>query len=55
MTATATGVVLGHGTYVNRGFVTVVQHAFVVEQVAAVVHALQPEHTPEELAGCGRL
>ncbi|WP_259316097.1 beta-ketoacyl [acyl carrier protein] synthase domain-containing protein [Capillimicrobium parvum] len=45
-----TEVVLGRGTYVNRGFVAFLQHTFAVEQTLRVLRTLHPEHTPQELA-----
>ena len=44
-----TEVVLGRGTYVNRGYTAVVQHAMMIDQTLAVVKRLHPEHTGEEL------
>jgi acyl transferase domain-containing protein/phosphopantetheinyl transferase/acyl carrier protein len=45
-----TGVILGRGTYANRGFVTVLQHTFAVDQTIRLLAQLHPEHTPQELA-----
>ncbi len=44
------GVILGRGTYINRGFTTVVQQGVMVERVLEVVRALHPEHDDTELA-----
>lgn len=45
----ATEVIIGRGTYVNRGNTTVVQHGLVIEQVLRLLRQLHPEHTDEEL------
>ena len=45
-----TEVIIGRGTYVNRGNTTVVQHAVVVDSLLRVLKQLHPEHTEEELA-----
>jgi acyl transferase domain-containing protein/phosphopantetheinyl transferase len=42
-------VVLGRGTYINRGFTTVVQHGLVVDQVVRILKQLHPEHSDAEL------
>lgn len=44
------GVIIGRGTYINRGFTTVLQHGMVVDQVLRILHQLHPEHPDEELA-----
>jgi acyl transferase domain-containing protein/phosphopantetheinyl transferase len=38
-----TGIILGRGTYVNRGYNTLLQHGQAVDQIADVVRALLPE------------
>jgi acyl transferase domain-containing protein/phosphopantetheinyl transferase len=43
-------VVIGRGTYINRGFVTVVQHALAVEQALELLRRVHPEHDDETLA-----
>jgi acyl transferase domain-containing protein/4'-phosphopantetheinyl transferase EntD len=43
-------IVLGRGTYINRGFATVVQHGVVIDRVLDVLRTLHPEHSDEELA-----
>ncbi len=40
---TATGIVLGHSTYLHRGNANVVQHGVVVDQVVALLHDLLPD------------
>ena len=44
-----TEVILGRGTYVNRGTISVFQHAISVNQVIAIVHALHPDYPAERL------
>lgn len=45
-----TEVILGRGTYVNRGFMTAMQHSVVVEQTINLLRLLHPEHSDVELA-----
>jgi acyl transferase domain-containing protein/phosphopantetheinyl transferase len=47
---TRTEVIVGRGTYVNRGNTTVVQHAVMLDQVLRILKQLHPEHSNEELA-----
>lgn len=47
---TRTAVVLGRGTYVNRGLISVLQHTIVVDQTIALLRRLHPEHGEDELA-----
>jgi acyl transferase domain-containing protein/phosphopantetheinyl transferase len=47
-------VVIGRGTYINRGFTTVVQHGFVVDQVLRILKQLHPSHTDDELRALKR-
>jgi acyl transferase domain-containing protein len=44
-----TAVILGRGTYVNRGYGAVFQHVIAVNQTVQVLHRLHPEHTQQEL------
>jgi len=44
-----TEVIVGRGTYVNRGNTTAVQHGIVVDAVMRVLEQLHPEHGEEEL------
>jgi acyl transferase domain-containing protein/phosphopantetheinyl transferase len=37
-----TGIILGHGTYVNRGYDTLLQHGRVVDQTLDLIRQLQP-------------
>ena len=45
-----TEVILGRGTFVNRGYVGLMQHGLVVDQTIRLLRELHPEHTEEELA-----
>jgi acyl transferase domain-containing protein len=44
-----TEVILGKGTYVNRGNMTVGYHGVVIEQVLHILKTLHPEHSEAEL------
>ena len=44
-----TAVIIGRGTYVNRGNTTAIQHTVVLDSVLRVLERLHPEHTQEEL------
>jgi len=44
-----TAVILGKGTYINRGNLTMVQHSLMVDQTLQVLKTLHPELTEEEL------
>lgn len=43
-------VILGRGTYINRGFTTVVQHGIMVERVLAILKHLHPQTCEADLA-----
>lgn len=43
-------VILGRGTYINRGFTTVVQHGIMVDRMLAVLKHLHPNTTEADLA-----
>lgn len=43
-------VIIGRGSYVNRGNTTAIQHGVVVDQVLRILKQLHPEHSSEELA-----
>jgi len=43
-------VILGRGTYINRGFTTVIQHGVMIERFLAILKALHPETTEADLA-----
>lgn len=45
-----TAVILGRGTYVNRGNAAAMQQGVVVDSVLRILKQLHPEHGPEELA-----
>ena len=44
-----TEVILGRGNFVNRAFISMLQHVVVVDQTIEILKELHPEHTPEEL------
>jgi acyl transferase domain-containing protein len=44
------GVIIGRGTYINRGFTTVLQHGLVVDRVLEILRQLHPEHSEGELS-----
>ena len=44
-----TEVILGRGTFVNRGYFTLLQHGFILDQTIRLLGELHPEYTPEEL------
>lgn len=44
-----TEVILGRGTFVNRGYMTVFQHGFAVEQTLDILSELHPEYSRKEL------
>jgi acyl transferase domain-containing protein len=48
--ATRTEVIVGRGTYVNRGNTTVVQHTVMLDQLVRILKQLHPEHTDSDLA-----
>jgi 3-oxoacyl-(acyl-carrier-protein) synthase/phosphopantetheinyl transferase len=45
-----TEVIIGRGTYLNRGNTAVVQHSVVLDSLLRVLQQLHPEHSDEELA-----
>ena len=45
-----TEVILGRGTFVNRGYITLMQHGFVLDQTIRLLSELHPEYAAEELA-----
>lgn len=45
-----TGIILGRGTYVNRGFVNLVQHGLVIDQTVDLLQKIHPEFSPETIA-----
>lgn len=49
-----TEVIIGRGTYVNRGNTTAVQHSVIVDSVSRVLQQLHPEYSEEELATIGQ-
>jgi acyl transferase domain-containing protein/phosphopantetheinyl transferase len=49
-----TEVIIGRGTYVNRGNTTVIQHGVVVDSVLRVLKRLHPEYGDDELVAIKR-
>ena len=45
-----TRVIVGRGTFINRGYVTLLQHGFVLDQTIRVLGELHPEYSTRELA-----
>ena len=45
-----TEVIIGRGTYVNRGNATAMQHSMVLDSVLGVLRQLHPEYTDDELS-----
>jgi acyl transferase domain-containing protein len=45
-----TEVILGHGTFLNRGSVTALQHCQLISQTLRILKQLHPEYTPDELS-----
>ena len=45
-----TAVIIGRGTYINRGNAAALQQSVIVESVIRILRQLHPEHTGEELA-----
>lgn len=45
-----TAVILGKGTYLNAGNMSMVQHGLVLDQTVRVLRSLHPEYSDEELA-----
>ncbi|HEV8701737.1 MAG TPA: beta-ketoacyl synthase N-terminal-like domain-containing protein [Candidatus Polarisedimenticolia bacterium] len=50
----AAGLILGRGTYVNRGVISCFQHTIVVDEVLSLLRTLHPEHGPEDLEAIRR-
>ena len=48
------GIVLGRGTYFNRGFGTVFQHGLVLDQTIEVIRKIKPEINDEEIKAIRR-
>jgi acyl transferase domain-containing protein/phosphopantetheinyl transferase (holo-ACP synthase) len=45
-----TGVIIGRGLFINRGYVTVLERAFVVDQVIGLLRQLEPWRAEEDLS-----
>jgi acyl transferase domain-containing protein/phosphopantetheinyl transferase len=43
------GVILGRGTYINRGYTTLMQHGMAVDQTLAALKAARPDLTADDL------
>jgi len=48
------GLILGRGTYVNRGVISCFQHTIVVDEVLSLLKRLHPEHSAEDLEAIRR-
>ncbi|GAB4162329.1 MAG: hypothetical protein Fur0021_36470 [Candidatus Promineifilaceae bacterium] len=44
-----TAVILGKGTYLNRGNMNMLQHSMVVDQTVRILQTLHPEYSPNDL------
>ena len=44
------GIVLGRGTYINRGYTTLMQHGMMVDQTLSVVRQLRPDLDESDIA-----
>ena len=44
-----TGIVIGRGTYINRGYSVLLQHGIIVDQTLTLLRQLQPELEEEDL------
>ncbi len=51
---TRIGVILGRGTYINRGYTNLIQHGFVVDQTLRILKQLHPEYTNDDLVNLKR-
>lgn len=49
-----TGVILGRGTYISRGYSTVLQHGQIIDQTLALLRQLHPELSDEAVDGIRR-
>lgn len=49
-----TGVILGRGTYISRGYSTVLQHGQIIDQTLALLRQLHPELSDEAIEGIRR-
>lgn len=49
-----TAVILGRGTFINRGNVTALQHGFVINQTLMILKQLHPEYSDPELQAIKR-
>ena len=44
-----TGIIVGHGTFFDHGFNTLLQHGLIIDQTMAILENLNPDFTPETL------
>jgi acyl transferase domain-containing protein/acyl carrier protein len=44
-----TAVILGRGTHLNRGNLTILQHGAIIDQTLGILKTLHPEYTPADL------
>ena len=44
-----TDVIIGRGTYINRGYLTLHQHGLIIDQTLRLLKELHPEYTQDEL------
>ncbi|MFQ5737874.1 MAG: beta-ketoacyl synthase N-terminal-like domain-containing protein [Acidobacteriota bacterium] len=47
-------IILGRGTYINRGWTTLAQHGWMVDQTLGILKRLHPEHGEEDLEAIRR-
>ena len=45
-----TEIILGRGTFVNRGYMTAMQHSVVIDQTLRLLQELHPEYSPQDLS-----
>ena len=45
-----TGVIFGRGTFVNRGYLTLLYHGFIIDQVLEVIRRIDPDRSEQQLA-----
>ncbi len=50
-----TGVIIGRGTYINRGVTSLFQHGVVIDQTINILKELHPEYSEDDLKGIKKL
>lgn len=50
-----TGVIIGRGTYINRGVTNLFQHGVVIDQTINILKELHPEYSEDDLKGIRKL